>query len=85
LDHSLEEVERAANAIQELTGKERNAAHIAIRFVLSAPAVASAVLGVRTSKQLEETIQAAGLPPLNVQEIQTLTEAIKSSIYAQHR
>jgi len=85
LDYSPEEVERAARAVQALTNQERSTAQVAIRFVLHAPAVTSAVLGVRTAEQLEEGISSVRLPPLSGQEIETLRQAVKANIYAQHR
>ena len=53
LDHSREEVEEAARAIQTLSGAHRNAAQTAIQFVLQHPAITSAVVGLRTMEQLE--------------------------------
>jgi aryl-alcohol dehydrogenase-like predicted oxidoreductase len=85
LNHSLEEVERAARRIQNLSGKDRSTAQVAIRFVLSAPAVTSAVLGVRTPEQLEEGIGAASILALSDQEIRALREAVKTNTYAQYR
>jgi aryl-alcohol dehydrogenase-like predicted oxidoreductase len=84
LDHSPEEVEKAARAVQALTHQERSSAQVAIRFVLHSPAVTSAVLGVRTAEQLEEGIRVAGLPPLSDQEIRDLQQAVKANSYAQH-
>jgi aryl-alcohol dehydrogenase-like predicted oxidoreductase len=84
LNYSAEEVAKAASAIKQLSAN-RTEAQTALQFVLSHPAITSAVVGIRTLPQLEE---AAGVPealPLTAAEIKILSEAIPANLYDQHR
>ena len=60
LDYSAVQVEQAALAVRSLTGPHRSAAQVAVQFVLKEPAVTSAVVGLRTQRQLEEIVNKAG-------------------------
>lgn len=83
LDHSNDEVAKAALAIHSVKNKAPQAT--AIRFALHAPAVASVVVGIRNSAQLQDTWQAGESKPLSEEEITYLNNAVKANKYEQHR
>jgi aryl-alcohol dehydrogenase-like predicted oxidoreductase len=83
LNYQPEEVRKAAAAVNELSGAERNAAQTALQFVLHHPAVTAAVVGIRTERQLQEAaMMAAALKP---EEFQMLQECISPNFYTEHR
>ena len=85
LGYSEADVQRAAAAIQSLSGQHRSAAQTALQFVLKHPAVNSAVVGIRTMEQLEEAVQANVTPTLTDEEMQMLQKAVPVSYYQEHR
>jgi aryl-alcohol dehydrogenase-like predicted oxidoreductase len=85
LDHTPQEVKKAAEAIHAVSKKNRTAAQTAIRYVLQHPAITSAVAGIRTMQQLEEITGTAASPELNAAEMQLLSQSAKPSTYQQHR
>ncbi|MCX2740736.1 aldo/keto reductase [Pontibacter anaerobius] len=86
LTHTLEEVQKAAEAVQAVAaGQNGNAAAIAVRYVLQHPAITSAVLGIRTAQQLEDATVAASAAPLKAGEVQALEAVLPASKYEQHR
>ncbi|MEO8852846.1 MAG: aldo/keto reductase [Ginsengibacter sp.] len=85
LNLSEEQVATAAKAVNSISSKERNAAQIAIQYVLKNPAVTSAVVGIRTMKQLEDAVKAIDSPELSTEEWKILAEAIPVNVYEQHR
>ncbi len=85
LNYSVEEVEKAAAAIQEVSGNKRNTAQTAFRYVLQHPAISSAVAGIRTMQQLEEAVATLQTPAINDKEMAALKEAVVANKYEQHR
>ncbi|MEN7550815.1 aldo/keto reductase [Rapidithrix thailandica] len=85
LHHTSSDVQKAAEAVQALTDEKRGAAQIALKFVLQHPAVASAVVGIRTLEQLEDALKVTQSEGLSQQELQQLQEAIKPSLYELYR
>lgn len=85
LDHSADEVQSAAEAVRQASGKERSKANTALRYVLQQPAVTSVIAGIRTLQQLEEAVQAIDTPELNEEEMQLLQASVKTNVYQQHR
>lgn len=85
LNYSEDEIIRAAKAVQSLATPRRSAAQIAIRFALHHPAIASAVIGIRTVEQMEDAIQAGKTFPLDDDEVEKLTDSLKANTYAEHR
>ena len=85
LEHSLQNVSSAAQAIQSVTKENRTAAQAAIQFVLHHPAITSAVIGIRTMEQLEEVAGASNAPALTEQEYRSLSQAVPALMYTQHR
>lgn len=84
LDWSPEEVERAADVIRELTPEGSTAGQTAIRFVLHQQVMKSAVIGIRTLEQLEDSVQAMDLPGLTKEEISILESAAPRKYYLEH-
>jgi aryl-alcohol dehydrogenase-like predicted oxidoreductase len=85
LGYTTEQVQAAVAALQQVSGNRRTPAQTAIRFALHHPAVTSAVVGIRTEKQLEDVIQAASAPPLAASEYAELVNAIVPNRYTEHR
>jgi aryl-alcohol dehydrogenase-like predicted oxidoreductase len=85
LNWSAAEVERAADIVKDVTGETGNRAQTAIRFVLYHQVVKSAVIGIRTLTQLEDSLDAAGLPLLSNKELTRLKAALPEQYYQEHR
>ncbi|ANE49160.1 aldo/keto reductase [Flavisolibacter tropicus] len=85
LNYTEEQVKKAADAVNALSGKERNAAQTAIQFVLEHPAVVAAVVGMRTDEQLEDAVQALNAPMLSGEERQQLLDILPPLTYQEHR
>lgn len=85
LSYSAEEVENAVKAIRSVSDDRRNDTATAVQFVLSHPAVTSAVIGVRTGEQLESCIQIKTSPAMNEKELQLLKNAVEPAKYTEHR
>lgn len=85
LDHSLEEVVRAANVVHSMVSPAQPLSGIAGRFVLHHPAVTSAVTGIRTREQLEEALQLSYSPVLQTGGMERLRGSVKEIRYDQHR
>ncbi len=80
LGYSSSEVLKMQKAIRE-TGEPISAA---IQFVLSHPAVDSAVIGIRTKEQLSEILEAYQ-HPIPKDEIASLKKILKPNKYKDHR
>jgi aryl-alcohol dehydrogenase-like predicted oxidoreductase len=85
LNYSPEQVKQAAAAVNKLSGTHRNAAHTALQYVLHHPAITSAVVGIRTTAQLEAAATAATAVPLTPEELKLLKESIPVNRYTEHR
>ena len=85
LNYSEEEVKRAANAIATISIAERTPAQTAIQFVLSHPALSSAVVGIRTMEQLKDALGAMKTKALNKEELTQLRNSVVANKYEQHR
>jgi aryl-alcohol dehydrogenase-like predicted oxidoreductase len=85
LGHSMEEVTRAAEAVKEVAGGSPTSTGVAVRYVLQAPALASAVLGLRTKAQLTQALAATQTPGLTKDQISLLQQAVPRIVYEQHR
>lgn len=84
LDYSAEEVERAKEAVHRLSSGQRNAAQVALQYVLHHPALTSAVVGMRTMQQLEEAVGALNTK-LTEAEADQLRSVLKPNAYKEHR
>ncbi|AKQ45632.1 oxidoreductase [Rufibacter radiotolerans] len=85
LSHSLEEVSRAAEAVKTMAGAGSNPEGVAVRYALQSPAVASAVLGIRTEEQLAQALAAAQSAPLSQDQVNLLQQKVPARMYEQHR
>lgn len=85
LDYDEAAVQKAAAAIQSLSGPQRSAAQTAIQFVLQHTAVQSAVAGISNAQQLEDIIDALHAPALLPDEMQWLRNSIPVNLYTEHR
>jgi aryl-alcohol dehydrogenase-like predicted oxidoreductase len=84
LDYSEEQVRAAANAMRSVADKG-TASQIAMKYTLAHPAVASAVVGIRTMKQLEEAAASFNYDALSIEELKTLQDVLKPNVYKEHR
>ncbi len=80
LGYSSSEVLKMQKTLRE-TGEPISAA---IQYVLRHPAVASAVIGIRTKEQLSEILEAYQ-HPIPKEEIASLTKILKPNRYEKHR
>lgn len=85
LGYTLEEVQKAAGAVQAVAGTKRKATEIAVQFVLHHPAISAAVMGIRTEEQLADALTFADAMPLSAEEIKTLQAVLPANKYEQHR
>ena len=85
LNYSPDLVRQGAAAVNKLSGPQRTSAHTALQYVLHHPAITSAVVGIRTIKQLEAAAAAPATPPLTPEELKSLKEAIPVNFYTDHR
>jgi len=85
LNYSPQEVEKAAAAVNDLSGNQRNTAQTALRYVLHHPAISTAVAGIRTMQQLEEAVAVFKTPLLSEGDIEKLTGSVMPNRYEQHR
>jgi aryl-alcohol dehydrogenase-like predicted oxidoreductase len=85
LNYKKEDVEVESGIVNSISGKNRSAAQTALRYVLQNPAISSAVVGIRTSAQLEEAAAAVKTPVLSTKEIKILADSIRVNYYSEHR
>ncbi len=85
LGYTSEEVQKAADAVNEIAGNKRKAAEVAVRYVQHHPAISSAVLGIRTEEQLHDALQVANGAPLTAEKISALQAVLPAKKYEEHR
>lgn len=85
LNYNEDQVKNAAAAIKDFSGAHRSLAQTAIQFVLRHPAVTSAVVGLRTSEQLEDAVKTTSVTKLTEAEIEQLQKSIERNFYEEHR
>jgi aryl-alcohol dehydrogenase-like predicted oxidoreductase len=85
LNYGKEEVRRAAQAIRSLSGAHRGPAQTALQFVLYHPAIAAAIIGLRTIEQFEDGVKTLATPTLTEKEMHYLQQSISLNYYEQHR
>lgn len=83
LTHSAEKVKEAKALLTNISGAVENNASAAIDFVLKNDAVTSAVIGFRTSKQLEAAIRSTF--SLTGDALETLRASAAAGKYEEHR
>jgi len=85
LNHNETEVANAAKAVRSISTPERDAAQIAIQYVLKNPAVTAAVVGMRTMEQLRDAVDAVNISELNDEKMKILRQSVPVNFYEQHR
>jgi len=85
LNFSAEEVGKAAVAVKSVSDKKHTPFETAVSFVLNHDAVSSAVIGIRTEKQMLEAIAAGNSPSLQIDQMEKLRNAIAVNKYTEHR
>lgn len=84
LNYSQQEVTKLVQAMKNVSQSKRSLTEIALNFALAPDAVASAVVGMRTEKQLVDVLEAASTLPLTVRELDALN-VIPVNTYQDHR
>ena len=85
LNYNEDQVQKAANAIRNLSSPHRSAAQTAIQFVLKDAAIISAVVGIRTLEQLKDAVETVSVPELTETETEQLRELVEKNLYKEHR
>lgn len=85
MDYSENEVSKIAKTVRELSGENRTAAQTAIQYVLSHPAVTSAIVGMRTMHQLQEAVQTLNASQFQEKEMEALKRTLPVNHYKEHR
>ncbi|SUJ24719.1 putative oxidoreductase [Sphingobacterium spiritivorum] len=87
LQFTAGEVQHAARHIAKIAEeKQVSPLSIAMGYVLQHPAVASAIMGIRTKAQLNEILEASeNLDSLSVQDRTRLRQEIRPFLYMEHR
>src|SRR5687767_13925115 len=65
LTHPTSDVQRVSNAITRVADAHRTITEVALQFVLGHQAITSAVVGIRSSEQLQVGVEAARGRPLS--------------------
>jgi len=85
LNYTEKEVLKAAQAVQQVSGKSKSNAQTALQFALAPKVVASAVVGIRTIEQLVDAVGALDVSQLSAEELDLLKSSIIPNKYEQHR
>ena len=83
LGYSEKDVRKMADAVKRV--KDKTAVQNSIQYVLSNSAISSAIVGIRTMEQLEETIKATDQPFLDPNELKMLKKTLPANVYKEHR
>jgi len=84
LNYSEQDVTKLVQAMKNVSQSKRSLTEIALNFALAPDAVASAVVGMRTEKQLNDVLEAASTLPLTARELDAL-QVIPVNTYQDHR
>ncbi len=85
LDYSSNEILELVKKLRGLAGDDRSIAHVALRYPLAHPAVATVIPGASHLDQLIHNIQAADLPEITDDEIELIRSWSKANKYDLHR
>jgi aryl-alcohol dehydrogenase-like predicted oxidoreductase len=85
LEHNMESISELQQKMQTLAGDNMSSSHIALKYVLNSEAVTSAVVGIRTIKQLQDVIKSQESRELSSEEITQLSSAVAAHEYTKHR
>ncbi len=83
LNWTAPDIKTAQEALSSISNKRINI-HTAIRYVLKQPAITSAVVGIRTTKQLRDVISVFDSPKLSESEYEYLRTIIGPNHYTDH-
>lgn len=84
LGTSADDVQKVQRAIQKKIIDKRDATAIALQYVWKNPAVTSAIVGIRTSSQLDDAIAALDAPLLSEKDYKELQDIAPQLLYTQH-
>lgn len=85
LEYGALAVEQTAQEVAAISTGGRTPTGTALQFVFQHPAVSSAVVGIRTSQQLQDALAALGEPPLDQESYSRLRGVAPGLTYQQHR
>lgn len=87
LDYSAEELVALRDGLMKLGGgnESRELVHLAMRYVLSNPVVATTIPGASSLEQLRSNVQATKATPLSESELEEIRGLSKLAQYEQHR
>ena len=85
LGYTEAEVQNIIDVLKEVTVSDQPIGRTAIQYVLQHPTISSAVLGIRSQKQLEEGFSSSHLTSLSNEIYTLLGKSNIPKIYAQHR
>ena len=85
LDFTKEEVAAVVKEFKALIPEGKSPSVTAIRYAIDNPAITTAVVGIRTSEQLSDALNAANSTPLTAMQMQQLQLLKSVKLYKQHR
>lgn len=85
LNHGLSQVQTLINTLKNISAKQQTLGQLAIQYVLRHKAIGSAVIGLRTAKQLEECLTGFNNYELSNADYEILQNCIEAKIYEHHR
>jgi aryl-alcohol dehydrogenase-like predicted oxidoreductase len=85
LDYSSEELRLLVKDLRSLVNDQRSLEHLAIRYALADPVVATVIPGASTIEQLIQNVKASQTPLLTQQEIERIKALSKANQYTLHR
>ncbi|SHG62870.1 Predicted oxidoreductase [Chryseolinea serpens] len=83
LNYSEQDVTKLVQVMKNVSQSKRSLTEIALNFALAPDAVASAVVGMRTEKQLMNVLEAASTLPLSVRELDAFN-VLPANTYQDH-
>ncbi|WP_138493732.1 aldo/keto reductase [Paenibacillus pinistramenti] len=85
LDYAKDELLELRGKLSDMAAGKCTLSQLAIRYSLSAPAVASAIAGASSLEQLKENAGTAGIPPLSEETLADIRRISHANQYTQHR
>jgi aryl-alcohol dehydrogenase-like predicted oxidoreductase len=85
LNYSAEQVIKAATSVKLVSGNGSNPLETSVHFVLQNPSVTSAVIGIRTEKQLREALAIRSYHLLSEDQLEKLRNMLPANKYIDHR
>lgn len=85
LGRDVDAVRGAQRALERVVPAGASPARVAVRYALDTPGVAAVVVGASSAAQLDETVAAAAMPPLEPATRRALEGAAPALLYARHR